>query len=168
MSVCDWNVISLVYHQLATTCELKRLGIISDAVSVCAQISEFADKVIRHNPPLPGLLVHTLPVFNHTRTDHNTKPVMHQCIKLARSSCYCMTSSLCRRILNDDNGLNLQMSWRISFTQSKEKATIILINLQSLDTMWCITLVAYALPCDWPHIFSLATSTIAKWLSYTW
>ena len=28
----------------------------------------FADKVIRHNPPLPGLPV----VLNHYRTDHNT------------------------------------------------------------------------------------------------
>ena len=33
----------------------------------------FADKVIRHNPPLSGLPVHALPVLNHNRTDHNTK-----------------------------------------------------------------------------------------------
>ena len=33
----------------------------------------FADKVIRHNPPLPGLPVHALSDLNHDRNDHNTK-----------------------------------------------------------------------------------------------
>ena len=41
---------------------------------------KFADKVIRHNPPLPGLPVHALPVLNHDWTDHNTKPMEHWCI----------------------------------------------------------------------------------------
>ena len=29
--------------------------------------------MIHHNPPLPGLPVHSLPVLNHDRTDHNKK-----------------------------------------------------------------------------------------------
>ena len=33
-------------------------------------VFQFADKVIRHNPLLPGL-----PVLNHDRTDHNTSPI---------------------------------------------------------------------------------------------
>ena len=37
--------------------------------------SLFADKVIRHNPLLPGLPIHALPALNHGRTDHNTKPM---------------------------------------------------------------------------------------------
>ena len=40
----------------------------------------FADKVTRHNTPLPGLQLHTLPDLNHDRTDHNTKPMKHWCI----------------------------------------------------------------------------------------
>ena len=39
----------------------------------------FADKVIRHNPPLQGLPVHALPVLNHDRTVHNTKLMEHWC-----------------------------------------------------------------------------------------
>ena len=45
-----------------------------------AHILLFASKVIRHNPPLPGLLVHALPVLNHDRTDHNTKLMEYRCI----------------------------------------------------------------------------------------
>ena len=37
----------------------------------------FADKVIRHNPPLLGLPVHDLPVLHHDQTDHDTKPMKH-------------------------------------------------------------------------------------------
>ena len=29
--------------------------------------------VLRHNPPLPGVPDHALPVLNHDQTDHNTK-----------------------------------------------------------------------------------------------
>ena len=39
-------------------------------------VIQFADKVIRHNPPLPGLPV-LEPDMNHDRTDHNTKPMEH-------------------------------------------------------------------------------------------
>ena len=35
--------------------------------------SEFSIEVLRHNPPLPGLPDHALPVLNHDRTDHNKK-----------------------------------------------------------------------------------------------
>ena len=35
----------------------------------------YADKVIRHNPPLPGLLVHALHVLKHDQIDPNTKPM---------------------------------------------------------------------------------------------
>ena len=38
-------------------------------------LMQFADKVICHNPPLPGLLVHALPDLNHDQTDHNPKPM---------------------------------------------------------------------------------------------
>ena len=41
---------------------------------------KLVEKVIRHNPPLTGLPVHALPVLNHDRTDHNTKPMEHWCI----------------------------------------------------------------------------------------
>ena len=62
----------------------------------------FTDKVIHHNPPLPGLPVHTLPILNHNRTDHNTKPMEHWCIAtVAWTSCYCMTSSLCWQIAHN-------------------------------------------------------------------
>ena len=40
----------------------------------------FTDKVIHHNPLLPGLPVHPLPDLNHDQTDHNTKPMEHYCI----------------------------------------------------------------------------------------
>ena len=40
----------------------------------------FADKLIPHNPPLPGLPVHAWPVLIHVRTDHNRKPMEHGCI----------------------------------------------------------------------------------------
>ena len=43
----------------------------------------YADKVKHHNPVLPGLLVQVLPVLNHDRTDHNTKPMEHWCIATA-------------------------------------------------------------------------------------
>ena len=43
-------------------------------------LSVFASKVLRHNPPLPGLPDHALPILNHDRTDHNTKPMEHWCI----------------------------------------------------------------------------------------
>ena len=39
--------------------------------------AEFSIKVLCHNPPLPDLLDHTLPVLNHDQTDHNTKPMAH-------------------------------------------------------------------------------------------
>ena len=42
--------------------------------------SQLVEKVTRHNPPLTGLPVHALPVLNHDRTDHNTKPMEHWCI----------------------------------------------------------------------------------------
>ena len=52
----------------------------------------FVGKVIRQNPPLPGLPVHALPVLNHDRTDHNTKLMEHWYIAtVAWTSCYCMT-----------------------------------------------------------------------------
>ena len=55
----------------------------------------FTDKVMRHNPLLPGLLVHTLPVLNYDRTNHNTKPMEHLCIAIiAWTNCYCMKTSL--------------------------------------------------------------------------
>ena len=31
----------------------------------------FANRVSCHNSPLPGLLVHALPVLNHGQSDHN-------------------------------------------------------------------------------------------------
>ena len=40
----------------------------------------FSIEVLHHNPPLPGLPDHTLPVLNHDRIDHNTKPMEHWCI----------------------------------------------------------------------------------------
>ena len=40
----------------------------------------FTSEVSCHNPPLPGLLDHALPVLNHDQTDHNTKPMEHWCI----------------------------------------------------------------------------------------
>ena len=59
----------------------------------------FAHKVIRHNPPLPGLPVHALPDLKHDQTDHNAKPMEHWCIAtVAQTICYCMTSLLCRQI----------------------------------------------------------------------
>ena len=33
----------------------------------------FTEKVIRHNPLLPGLPVQSLPDLNHNRSDHNTQ-----------------------------------------------------------------------------------------------
>ena len=55
--------------------------------------------MICHNPPVPGLPVHALPVLNHDWTDHNRKPMEHWCIgTLAWTSWYCVTSSFCRRI----------------------------------------------------------------------
>ena len=49
-----------------------------------------ADKVICHNPLLPGLTVHALPVLNHAlpvlnynRIDHNTKPMEYWYIATA-------------------------------------------------------------------------------------
>ena len=38
-----------------------------------------------HNPPLPGLPVHALPLLNHDRTDHNTKLMKHLCIATVSS-----------------------------------------------------------------------------------
>ena len=35
--------------------------------------NKFADKVIRHNPPLPGVPIHALPDLNHDGNDHNKK-----------------------------------------------------------------------------------------------
>ena len=35
----------------------------------------FASEVLCHNPLLPGLPDHALPVLNHNQTDHNTKPM---------------------------------------------------------------------------------------------
>ena len=40
-------------------------------------IHEFADKVMRHNPLLPGQTIHGLPVLNHDQTDHHTKRMDH-------------------------------------------------------------------------------------------
>ena len=34
---------------------------------------------VRSGRPLPGLPDHALPVLNHDRTDHNTKPMEHWC-----------------------------------------------------------------------------------------
>ena len=63
----------------------------------------FTDKVIRHNPPLPGLTIHALPVLNHNPTDHNTKPMEYWCIAtVAWTSCYCMKSSLCGKLRNGE------------------------------------------------------------------
>ena len=42
-------------------------------------MTEFANEVLCHNPPLPGLPDHTLPLLNHDRTDHKTKPIEHRC-----------------------------------------------------------------------------------------
>ena len=39
----------------------------------------YADKVICHNPPLPGLLVQASPVLNHNQTDHKRKQMEHRC-----------------------------------------------------------------------------------------
>ena len=54
---------------------------------------KYSLKVIRHKPPLPGLLVHALPDLNHNRIDDNTKPMEHWCIAtVALSSGYFMMS----------------------------------------------------------------------------
>ena len=39
-------------------------------------------QVKRHNPPLPGLPVHVLPVLNPDQTDHNIKLIEHWCAAL--------------------------------------------------------------------------------------
>ena len=44
------------------------------------EMLKFANKVICQYPPLPGQTVHALPVLNHDRTDHHTKPVEYWCI----------------------------------------------------------------------------------------
>ena len=55
-------------------------------IGLCLHI--FATKWCQ-NPPLPGLLVHALPVLNHDWTDHNTAPMEHWCIAtVAWNSCY--------------------------------------------------------------------------------
>ena len=94
--------------------------------------SQLVDKVIRHNPPLPGLPVHALPVLNHDRIDHNTKPMEHWCTAtVAWSSYYCTTSSLCQKIeliMNwidhafndcycDTLGLSFQPLWMVGLFQ---------------------------------------------------
>ena len=62
---------------------------------------QFAREMLCHNPPLPGLPDDILPILNHDRTDHNTKPMEHLCIAIAWSSYFCMRLSLCCRILQD-------------------------------------------------------------------
>ena len=58
---------------------------------LCLSFVSFSIEVLCHNPRLPGLPDHALPVLNHDQTDHNTKPMEHWCIAtVAWSSYYCM------------------------------------------------------------------------------
>ena len=91
----SWNNMSWHDDDMTYICHISNKKV--------KKTSLFADNVIRHNPLLPCIPVHTLPVLNHDRIDHNTKPMEHWCIAtVVWTSYYCMTSSLCRGILGID------------------------------------------------------------------
>ena len=63
-----------------------------NVIMVLLTLRKFASEVLCHNPPLPGLPDHALPISNHDRTDHNTKPTeLWHIPTVAWSSYYYMT-----------------------------------------------------------------------------
>ena len=95
--------------------------------------------MIRHNPPLPGLPVHALPVLNLDRTNHNTNPMEHWCIAtVVWTSCYCMTSSLCWWI--DWINLN-QLTLNLFFYWGWNK------NRGDCSCFWSIGRMAFSIQC---------------------
>ena len=122
MRPVHWTIVLFVHKQvfqmqgslMSISCKIKCNYLTlqtSDTV-----MTMFADKVIRHNLQLPGLPVHALPVLNHDWTNHNTNPMEHWCIAtVAWTRCYCMTSSLCWRIMQGNQHLCQFQDYLLTF-----------------------------------------------------
>ena len=80
---------------------------------------EFASVVLCHNPPSPGLPDHTLPVLNHDRTGHNTKPMEHWCI--ATVAWYCLVSISWIVFINTKSGRIRALLWYLIITYQSHK-----------------------------------------------
>ena len=86
----------------------------------CMYALLFASAVSCHNPPLSVLLDHALPVLNHNRTDHNTKPMQHWYMHdlVTTIWCNCYTGKLDFQVLKTHFNLKRQKLSKLYLVQT--------------------------------------------------